>query len=259
MRRTRNTHPAGTLRQPMLIAHRGSSGTAPENTLFAFRQAVEAGAEMIELDIRLTRDGALVVLHDQRVARTTNGRGRVRDLPLDAIRTLDAGSWYGSAFHGEPVPGLYDVLRKIPRRIGLNIEVKTDGDRHRRTLLARTLCGYLDRGQSPRTVLVSSFDRTFLKRMKSVCPATNVGVLYMPVRDLGRTPSSLCRPLGATTFICSRRQLRKRYVVDARQNGLAVFVYGINRPAHLQKALRYGVDGIMTDYPEKIRHRKELP
>lgn len=259
MRRMRKKAPPGTARRPLLIAHRGSSGTAPENTLAAFRKAVASGAAMIELDARLSLDGELIVLHDRRVNRTTGGRGRVRDLTLEEIRALDAGSWFGAAFRGEPIPVLRELFSALPVSVALNIEVKTDGDRRRNALMARTLCRFLHAARGRRGVLVSSFDRAFLKRMRSVCPAVPLGLLSTPVRDMGRKPSSLCRSVGATTFICSRRQLRKRYVADARANDLALFVYGVNRPAQLAQALRAGVDGVMTDFPELLRHRIPCP
>ncbi|EON76456.1 Glycerophosphoryl diester phosphodiesterase [Lunatimonas lonarensis] len=107
-----------------LCAHRGAMGTFPENTLPAFAEAIRLGAEMIEFDVQLTKDGSLVVMHDATVDRTTNGSGKVSDLTLEQIRSLDAGSWMGERFKGIQVPELHEVLAIMPRDIWLNIHLK---------------------------------------------------------------------------------------------------------------------------------------
>ncbi len=112
----------------VIIAHRGSSGSAPENTLAAFRLAVKAGVDMIELDVRLTADRHLVVFHDRRLGRTVQGSGPVWTKTLAELRALDAGSWFGSRFRGENMPTLQEVFLAVPRTVGINVEVKTDGD-----------------------------------------------------------------------------------------------------------------------------------
>lgn len=107
-----------------IAAHRGASLTHPENTLAAFREAIRLGVHQIEFDVRAAQDGQLVVIHDASVDRTTNGRGRVEDLPLDEIRRLDAGRWKSWRYRGERVPTLVETLRIMPRNIWLNIHVK---------------------------------------------------------------------------------------------------------------------------------------
>lgn len=233
----------------MVVAHRGSSGAAPENTLAAFHRAAEAGADMIELDIRLTADDELVVFHDRTLRRTTNGRGPVRGFTLAELRRLDAGSWFSHRYAGEPIPTLATVLDRLPESVGLNIEVKTDGDRHSRSTLAANLARLLRRVAGKRRILVSSFDHAFLKHYRSVDPTTPIGVLAMPVRDAGILPSHFARTLGARVYVCSRSSLRKRFVHDAHRHALSVFVYGVNSARHLLRPRRYGVDGIISNYP----------
>ena len=106
------------------IAHRGASGYAPENTFAAFDLAAEMNADMIELDVQLTKDRQIVVIHDDRVDRTTNGSGFVKDFTLEELQKLDAGSWYGPAFQGERIPTLEAVLKRYHKKIGLLIELK---------------------------------------------------------------------------------------------------------------------------------------
>ena len=110
-----------------MVAHRGASGLAPENTLAAFRKALEVGADAFELDVRLTRDGRAVVMHDRRVDRTTTGRGLVGTHTLEELKSLDAGSWYGAEFAGEEVPTLEEVFDTFPQELPIYVELKAKG------------------------------------------------------------------------------------------------------------------------------------
>jgi glycerophosphoryl diester phosphodiesterase len=243
--------------RPLVIAHRGSSNAAPENTHAAFARAVSDGADLIEFDIRMSRDGVLVVFHDRRLVRTTDGSGRVRDLPLSALRPLDAGAWFGRQFAGERIPTLEEVLESVPLRVGLNVEVKTDGDRRRNDAVAGELVRQLRARGGARRVLVSSFDHGVLRTLHTIAPDLPLGVLYTAVRDFGTPPSVLCRRAGATVFICSRSQLRRRHCAEARSRGTAVLVYGVDRPEQLRHVLRMGVDGVITNTPHEIRRMLE--
>lgn len=113
-----------------LCAHRGAMGTHPENTLVAFREAIKAGAHMIEFDVQLTKDNKLVVIHDGTVDRTTNGTGQVSELPFDEIRNLDAGSWKSPEFAGEKIPTLDETLSVMPYNIWLNVHIKGEKDKN---------------------------------------------------------------------------------------------------------------------------------
>ncbi len=235
-----------------VIAHRGSSGTAPENTLIAFRRAVESGADWLELDVRRTADDGLVVFHDRTLARTTNGRGPLFRRTVDEIRSLDAGRWFSSRYAGEHVPMLAMVLEKVPLRIGINIEIKTDGDRHWRSRTVLRLVELLREQGRGRPILVTSFNHRFLKQLHSIAPSIAIGVLALPLRDTGRAPSFFVRTIGARAFVCSRASLRKRHVHDAHRHGMKVFVYGVNTARHLLRPRRFGVDGVITNYPARM-------
>lgn len=236
----------------IIAAHRGSSGSAPENTLAAFRAAVKAGADMIELDVRLTADRHLVVFHDCRLGRTAEGSGPVWTKTLAEMRTLDAGSWFGHRFRGQKVPTLHEVFRTVPHRVAINIEVKTDGDPRRNADLEEILLAAIRSELEERRILVSSFNHALLRRLHGRAPELRLGALLMPVRDVARRSSALARRLGVTAFVCSRSRLRKRFVRSAHRNHLTVLVYGVNTARHLARARRYGVDGIITDFPEKM-------
>jgi glycerophosphoryl diester phosphodiesterase len=237
----------------LVIAHRGSSGVAPENTLAAFRQAVRDQADMIELDVRLSLDGELMVIHDRRLYRTTGVRGRVREWTAAALERLNAGAGYGHAYAHERIPTLVTVLCVLPRTVGLNVEVKTDGDRQRSGLLAGRLGELLSSVGEKREIMVSSFDHAFLRQLRRWYPSLTTGVLYLKMRDLGRSPVRLARPAGASFFICSKAQLHQRWLAAAHAEGIRVLVYGVHSIRQALLLRRRGVDGVITDYPARIR------
>jgi len=238
--------------RPLVVAHRGSSGTAPENTMAAFHMAAAAGADMIEFDIRMTLDGEVVVHHDRRLGRTSNGSGRIRDLALVELRSLDAGAWYSRSFRGERIPMLREVLHDLPRSLGMNIEVKTDGDGRRGSAMEKSIVRAVRDARRSDSVLVTSFDHIFLRRFHRLDPGIQTGALCLPIRDGLRSASLIVRRIGASAFICSRAQLRARHVHDAHAHGITIMTYGVNTLAALASARRKGVDAVITNYPERM-------
>src|SRR5439155_1600574 len=157
---------------PLIIAHRGASGTCPENTLVAFARAAALGAHMIELDVQLTRDGAVVVMHDWTLERTTDGSGAVCDRTLAEIRGLDAGAWFGSAFRGTRVPTLAEVLAAVG--LPVNVELKPVGDDG---LEARALA-VVESAGAPARVVLSSFDAGAVERLRAFAAEATLGGLW---------------------------------------------------------------------------------
>jgi glycerophosphoryl diester phosphodiesterase len=239
-------------RRPLVVAHRGSSGSAPENTMAAFRMAIEEGVDMIELDVRMTKDFELVVHHDADLRRTTNGSGFVWEKTLGELKHLDAGSWYSSRYAGERIPALREVIDLLPTDVNLNIEIKSDGEMRRGTAFEEACIQAIREKDFAERVLVSSFDHKLLRRFHKLDPAIRIGALYLPVRDAAKKPSTLKRRLGASAFICSRTQIRKRFVADARQHNIMIACYVINTSQQLEKMLRYGVDAVVTDFPRLV-------
>jgi len=219
----------------------------------AFRMAAGAGADMVELDVRMTRDGYLVVHHDGSLGRTSDGRGRIRAMMLKEIRSLDAGSWFSKSFRNERIPTLAEVLEELPRSVGINIEAKSDarGEKH---FLEEALLREVRKARRLDSVIVSSFDHEFLHRLHTLAPALTLGILYMPVRDRFRRVQALARRAGARVFVCSRNQLRFRHMRQARTHAISVAVYGVNTAADLEIVRRKDVDAVITDFPERILH-----
>ena len=166
----------------LVMAHRGFSGKAPENTLAAFRKAIEIGSDFIELDVRFSKDGHLVVFHDDTLERTTNGKGKVADFSLQELKGLDAGSWFGPSFSGEKIPTLREVLAQAKGRILVNIELKK-GDQGPYTMmdLSDRALEEVQRAGMEKEVLFSSFDLAALKRIRQ----KNQGI---PVAFITKSP-----------------------------------------------------------------------
>ena len=207
---------------------------------------------MVELDVRLTKDFFLVVLHDRDVRRTTNGKGKVWNLTLEELRRLDAGSWFAPEFEGERIPTLRQVMELLPPHMVLNMEVKTDGDPRRRIALEEACILAVMEKRFEERVLISSFDHKFLRRVHALYPAIPTGALYYPVRDAAKKPSGISRRTGAGVFICSRTKMNPRFVKDAKAHKLMTACYVVNTPQQLHKMKVLDVDAVVTDFPAVI-------
>jgi glycerophosphoryl diester phosphodiesterase len=244
-------------RGPLIVAHRGSSGRAPENTITSFRCAVQDQADMIELDVRMSADHELVVMHDQTLRRTTNGSGYVRLKTLDTLQEIDAGSWFAPRFHGERIPTLRAVIADLPSHLPFNIEVKTDGDRRRNALVLEALQQLIADLHLSSRVVVSSFDHRFLRRLHRAAPDLTIGVLLLPVGGSVRRPETYARRLSAQWIVCAKRQVRKRLVEQAHDAGLSVACYTVNSVVEYDHVCRFGVDAVVTNYPALlVEHRR---
>jgi glycerophosphoryl diester phosphodiesterase len=218
----------------------------------SFHAALNAGVDMIELDVRMSKDFELVIMHDRTVDRTTNGTGHVWERTLDELKAFDAGAWFSTRFKGERVPALRDVMDILPGTVALNIEVKTDGDPRRHKAMEEACALLIRERRIHRQVMVSSFDHAFLQRLHAIDPSIPLGALLQPVWGLVVTPSRLARTTGASAFICSLGQVRKTMVKNAHAHGMRAGVYGVNTLTHLARARRFGVDVILSDFPERI-------
>lgn len=227
---------------PLVIAHRGASGTLPENTLAAYELAVRQRADMIEIDLHRTADGATVVAHDADLSRL-GGRGQIADATLAEVRSLDAGG-------GELVPTLEEVLDRFGPRIPFNLELKRARRGDYRDLEAAALEAVERRGLLPRT-LFSSFSDSVLARLRAHSPAARIGLLVSP-RHAAR-PLERARALGAEALHPWVGLARRELVAAAQAEGLAVYVFTVDQPEEMRRLLHRGVDGLFTNYPERMR------
>lgn len=213
-------------------------GHAPENTLASFARALELGAPWVELDVYLV-DGMLVVFHDDTLERTTNGRGRLDACSFEQLRRLDAGG-------GQRVPTLEEVFDLCQGRAGINVELKGPGTAE---AVAAFLHTQYRLGWEPGQVLVSSFDHRALARFRQLEPETPLGALYYgaPVDNAAQAEA-----LGASTLHPSLDFVDAELVQDAHRRGLKVLVYTVNSEEDIARMRALGVDGVFTNYPERI-------
>jgi glycerophosphoryl diester phosphodiesterase len=238
-----------------IVAHRGSSAAAPENTLAAFRRAIADGADAIELDVRLTADGEVVVIHDATLGRTTDGRGAVSASPLAALRRLDAGAWHAARHARERIPTLREVFRAIPPSIGINIELKAGRARRTAVALVERTCRIIEESSRGASVLVTSFHHPLIVHLKRRHPDIPAGLLLHPLRPSALSWVRTARSCGAEYIVAGNRSLTKRLTRRAHDEGLRVAVYTIDTEVHLARAGRYGVDAVITNVPALFRSR----
>ncbi|MGG3280662.1 glycerophosphodiester phosphodiesterase [Paenibacillus solani] len=235
--------------QPLIIAHRGAKGEAPENTLAAFRLGMDQGCDAIELDIHLTLDRHIVVIHDATVDRTTTGSGEVDAMTLAELKKLDAGSWFSEAFAGEGIPTLAEVLELVPPEIMINIEMKgTPGE----TGLVKALEDLLREKQRIDSVVVSSFDHAALYKLKKLEPNLRIGLLYMKER---LSPAIVKREALAEIYSLHPHHewITPEYVAEALEQGWVLYPWTVNEEDQFREMLSAGVAGMITDYPGRLR------
>ena len=243
--------PAGT--RPFVVAHRGLSAAAPENTLAAFRLALDAGVDALELDVHLTRDDRVAVIHDRTLQRTTTGNGAVRSYTSNEITAFDAGSWFDPRFSSERVPLLEDVFALAGARCWYNIELKSHRLFREAPLhFAKTVIDVVRSNGMLGRVLFSSFDPDLIRAIRTVELAAVAGVLYNWHRELFRSPSSIAGRCAASAFICSWTELTPRRLADAKTAGLAVAVYTVNDPDEARRLSAQGVDVLISDAPDVL-------
>jgi glycerophosphoryl diester phosphodiesterase len=234
----------------LVIAHRGFSGAAPENTLLAFRKAIEIGSDMIELDIQLSKDGKIVVIHDESLERTTNGHGKVADHTLQEIKKLDAGSWFGAEFSGERIPTLQEVLDLAKGRVLVNIEIKnpTHGQYPITELADKSLQAVKKAGMLDRLIF-SSFNPVSLEYMQKKEPRAWMALLFHRPWN-----SFLEMTSGKKYEVLNLRNihLTQEKISQVHKEELKVNVYTVNTEEELEQFVRWRADGIITNYPDRL-------
>src|ERR1700756_4973425 len=230
----------------LVIAHRGASGNAPENTMAAFKKAVALGANFMETDLQLSRDARLVAIHDATLNRTTNGQGKVHDLTLAELRRLDAGSWFGSEFAGERIPTLQEILEFSKKYdVVFYLELRPGGSWGGEHALIGAL---RESGEIPRAIVIS-FDAGILESLRKIEPTLMTGVLYDGQIE---KPVERAVEIGARQLAVRGDLVTPALLADARKKDLQVVCWTVNHPAHMPLLIDAGVDGIMSDYPDRL-------
>jgi len=232
-----------------VIAHRGFSSRAPENTLAAIHEAIAIGADMAEIDVTLSSDDATVVIHDESLQRTTNGSGPVSQFTLAELKDLDAGSWFGPRFAGERIPTLDEVLMTVDGKILLNIEIKSEAVERG---IAGRVVETIHRHEMKDQVVISSFSPTALVQVHSLAPQVTTAVLYNQELQQGLDAVDIVDSLGASVFNIKRTRLTSQMMDRCMAHEIPVGIYTINKKRHMRQMIKKGVAAIFTDHPDRL-------
>jgi len=232
-----------------IMAHRGFSSNAPENTLTAFKKAIDLGCQWIELDVQLTADNVPIVIHDETLERCTTGHGVVSSLTLKNIKQLSAGSWFDPEFYSETVPTLEEVLLlAITHSIKINVELKPYLN-HSDNALCYHVAQVIKKLQIPPSlVLFSSFSLSALEQIKQVLPEFRRGMLWEKIPE---HPFSLLENLDAYSVHCDYRYLNQTQAHVIKEKGYQLYCYTPNNPLDVQMHWLWGVDMMITDTPQR--------
>jgi glycerophosphoryl diester phosphodiesterase len=230
------------------IAHRGASGEFPENTRLAFEKAIDARVDMIELDCQLSQDGHVVVFHDERLKRTAGVGGAVKDKTLDQLKKLDVGQWHNKAYKGERILTLEEALEIVVGKVDLCLDIKHYPDSppgiELKLLFILSHYDYLDR------TILSSFDYRCLGRIRELAPEAIVGVIAGS--GIVDDPIATAKQLDAASVHVQKDLARRDFLNRAWEEGLDVHVWTVNEVRELEAFASLGVQGLVSDYPEKF-------
>jgi glycerophosphoryl diester phosphodiesterase len=237
------------LNTPWIIGHRGYHAKYPENTLAAFEAAIEAGADMIELDVMLSRDRKVVVIHDAILDRTTNAKGSVADLTLAELKQLDAGSWFDTQFANQQIPGLSEVLDLVNDRIYVNIEIKSNvyESHHPPDAIEKQVVDLLGQKELLDTCMISSFNVNILEQIAFMenPPAT----AFISKKPANKNTVHMCTRLKVFSWHPDHRIVTRSQVEQMHAAGIRVFPYNVDTLENLAKVSGMQVDGVITNDP----------
>lgn len=230
-----------------IIAHRGASGKAPENTGIAFKKAVEDKADGVEFDIHYTKDRELVVIHDNTVDRTTDGKGKIENLTLGELKKLDAGSYYDQNFQGEKILTLAETLDIVKDMKVINIEVKGE---YMSDEFLHKLFQHIDEYNIIKRVIISSFNHYLLHKIKRIDQNIKTGILYFAAIY---NPWEYANKLRADAIHPHYQSITLEVVSGCHENNIKINAFGINNENEITKMKKLGIDSIITDYPAFAR------
>jgi len=224
----------------IIFGHQGAPGYAPENTLLSFKEAMQRGADFIELDVHRV-DNELIVIHDYRLERTTNGKGVIYDKSIKYLRLLNAG-------RGERIPLLTEVLNLVDKRIGVNIELKSPGT-------AKPVMELVNRyiknhSWSIDHFIISSFDQHKLLTLRQLHPTIKIGVLLF---GIPLNLNQIIETLNPFSINISIEFVNRQFIAKVHQMGLKIFIFTVNYPDDIRRMLEWGADGIFTDFPDRAK------
>ena len=236
-----------------ILGHRGFSAVAPENTLAAFGAAIQAGAEGFELDVHMTKDGELVIIHDETVDRTTDGTGWIKDLTFAEIKDLDAGTWFSVEFKGEQIPTLREVLELVREtNHTVNIELKNNLIAY--PGLEEKVIREVESLGMEKRVILSSFNHVSIYNLHRLRPSMKLGILYEEPISM---PWAYAKSLGASAIHPNHIIATEEVVIRAHEYGVAVRPYTVDVEIEARRLISLGVDAIITNVPDQLKKLRE--
>jgi glycerophosphoryl diester phosphodiesterase len=233
---------------PFIFAHRGASSQAPENTLASFNLAVEQGADGIELDVKLSADGHVVVIHDPTTDRTTGEHGRVKDMKLDELRVLDSGGLFSDKYKNEKIPTLEEVFETVGNKTFINVELTNYTTRHDH--LVETVCMLVKRSGLQKRVLFSSFLASNLSKARSYLPNVPTGILALG-GVLGAWNRSFGLAFGKYDALHPNlKDVTQQQIYFVHRLKRRIHVWTVNKEEDMRLLFKWGVDAIFTDHPQ---------
>jgi glycerophosphoryl diester phosphodiesterase len=234
------------IRKPVIIAHRGASKQAPENTMAAFRRALELGAGGIETDVHLSADGHLMVAHDEKVDRTSNGKGLIRDKTFDELRSLDFGSWFSPEFKDERIPELDELLQLVSGWNGLlNIEIKNGPVFY--PGIEQAVASAVRKYKLTNRTIISSFNHYSLVEIRKIDPEIKTAPLYMAGLH---EPWKYAHSIGSIAIHPLFYNIVPEVVKGCKLNNIMINPFTVDHPEQIKAMIRAGVDGIITNVPD---------
>ncbi|MEH7414843.1 glycerophosphodiester phosphodiesterase family protein [Neobacillus drentensis] len=237
---------------PIKIGHRGAAGYCPENTFASFHRALLMGVDFLEMDVQMTKDDELVVIHDSTVNRTTNGKGKVKDFTLIEIQALDAGRWFDPRFSNERVPSLGEFLDEFGGKVGILLEIKNPSlypgieKKIAHELLNR---GLVSSEEHP--VIVQSFDQNSLKKFHQLVPSIQLGVLLKKFTRKGISDQELVSFSSYASFVNPKiTMVNRRLIEKIHQHGFKTFIWTVKKRNEVDFLRYYHVEGLICDFPD---------
>jgi glycerophosphoryl diester phosphodiesterase len=224
----------------IVMAHRGASSENPENTKIAVRKAGESGADYSEIDVHQTRDGKIILMHDETLDRTTSGKGYIWDHSWEEIRYLDAGSWFGEEFQGEPVPSLEEIIRFASGRIKLNIEIKISKEEPDKVSKVMDI---IDKYDFRDECVVTSFDRMTVEKVKEIDSRIQTGFIF------GKNYPDNVFTGSWDILSCNYKIVDEAFVQKARENKKKIYVWTVDQKNEMLRLIGLNVDAIITNKP----------
>lgn len=238
------------------IAHRGFSGKYPENTMLAFEKAIELNVDMIELDITLSKDKIPVVIHDDTLERTTNGKGKVKNTLFNKLKMLDAGSWMHRKYLDEKIPSLEEVLALIKQsKVHLNIEIKSSAFEKKlsdSSIEVQTI-RLIKKYKLFHQIVISSFEPKILLRLRKLSAKIKLSLLIEPYSKKSKfDPISFVKKIHAVSLNMHKSQVKSNFFKKAIEEKIPILIYTVNTKKEMQKMKELGIQGIFTNYPDKL-------